>query len=156
MCILTCSRPLWLFLLPLLDFFFLPPLDRARSQGDETTMLSISRPSWGYRKIKTQVPRPWQTTPLQHQCVVTSISSPTTEATPTAAFVSPAHLTVPGLTPCPFPSLPRWCSLARRRWLHLSCCHPRRSCKLLQTLPRPTTGQCPKRISETNDQVTSC
>lgn len=64
-------------------------------------MLSISRPSWGYGKIKTQVPRPWQTTPLQHQCVVTSISSPTTEASPAAAFVfyelrtsSPAHLTI--------------------------------------------------------------
>lgn len=74
-------------LLPLLPFF--SSLDCAScSQGDETTMLSISRPSWGYRKIKTQVPRPWQTTPLQHQCVVTPFSSPTTEAKPTAAFVS--------------------------------------------------------------------
>lgn len=92
------SSPVWLFLLR----FFSPLLDHAPcSQGDETTMLSISRPSWRYRKIKTRVPRTWQTTPLQHQCVVTPISSPTTETNSTAASVfcdsesaHPTYLTV--------------------------------------------------------------
>lgn len=81
----TYSCPVWLFRLP-----SLPPLllDRAPcSQTDETTMFSISRPSWGYRKIKSQVPRTWLTTPLQHQCVVTPISSPSTETNPTTASI---------------------------------------------------------------------
>lgn len=77
--VFTWSSPVWLFLL----HFFSPLLDHAPcSQGDETTMLSISRPSWRYRKIKTRVPRTWQTTPLQHQCAVTPISSPATETNP--------------------------------------------------------------------------
>lgn len=65
----------------------------------------------------------------------------------------------PGCAPCPFPSLPWWRWLAPRWWLRLSCSHPWRSCKPLQMLSFPITGQYPgadfkNKLSDNICQVT--
>lgn len=158
----TCSCPLWRFLLPLLDFFS-PSAGSCSFTGGWDNNVKYLKAKLGVQEDKNPGSQ--------------ALTNNTSAASVCGHFYLLTHhrgkprrrlrllrtqnqlactSDRPGLTPCPFPSLPRWCSLARRRWLRLSCCHPRRSCKLLQMLRCPTTGQCPKRLSKTNDQVTSC
>lgn len=113
-----------------------------QTRGQET-MLSISRL---HRKIKTQVPRPWQTTPSTASLSRHSYLQPPTRRTePTATFssdlkaVQPANH--PAHPPCPLHSLSWRCFWALHWRLHLSCSHPRKNLQPLLTLLLPITGQ---------------